>query len=79
MPLGGGVEGPGVPSTYPEDVDGAMLEVRERPSPILRMSMVGPWKVMPEVREHPPPILKTSMAGPPSRRCRRPGSNHHLS
>jgi hypothetical protein len=41
-----------------------MLEIRERPPPILKTLISGPWEVMLEIWERPPLMLKMSMAGP---------------
>jgi hypothetical protein len=83
-PLGGDARGLGAPTTYLEDNDGgapweAMMEVRERSPPILKMSMVGPLGG--DVRDPGVPTTypENFNGVPPSRRYQRSGGAHHLS
>jgi hypothetical protein len=82
-PLGGDARGLGAPTTYLEDNDGgapweAMMEVRERSPPILKMLMVGPLGG--DVRG--PGAFTTYVGdvdgGALGRRCQRFRSTQHL-
>jgi hypothetical protein len=42
----------------------SLMETRERPPPMSKTSMVGPWEALSEAREHPPPMSETSRASP---------------
>jgi hypothetical protein len=43
---------------------GCDADIWERPPPMSKTSMAGPWEVMLGIQERPPPMSKTSMVSP---------------
>jgi hypothetical protein len=81
-PLGGSARDLGAPITYIENIDGgpleAVLEIREHPPPMSKMSMVGPLGGGAGDLGVPTTYVEDINDGPPGRRCRRSRSTHHL-
>jgi hypothetical protein len=82
-PLGGNAGVLGVPTTYVEDIDGAlpweaMPKIQKRPPPMLKKSMVGPLEGNARDPGAPTTYIEDIDGGPPRRRCWRFESTHHL-